>query len=90
MTVARRFTVRGEVQGVGFRWAARSEANRLGLVGGVRNLRDGAVEAEAQGNEDAVDAFAAWLSHGPRWARVAEVTTEDLPRLEASAFEIRG
>jgi acylphosphatase len=89
MTVARRFTVRGEVQGVGFRWAARQEAVRLGLVGSVRNLRDGAVEAEAQGDEAAVDRFAAWLSRGPRWARVTEVTAEDLPRLETSAFEVR-
>ena len=89
MTVARRFTVRGGVQGVGFRWAARAEAVKLGLVGTVRNLRDGAVQAEAQGDEAAVEAFAAWLAHGPRRARVAEVAAEDLPHLEASAFEIR-
>ena len=89
MTVARRFTVRGDVQGVGFRWAARQEAMRLGLVGTVRNRRDGAVEAEAQGGSDDVQRFADWLSHGPRWARVTEVTTEELTALEASAFEIR-
>lgn len=89
MTVARRFTVRGQVQGVGFRWAARDEAVKLGLVGSVRNLRDGAVEVEAQGEPDAVDRFAAWLSRGPRWARVVEVAVEELPALEASAFEIR-
>jgi acylphosphatase len=89
MTVARRFTVRGEVQGVGFRWAARTEAARLGLVGSVRNLRDGEVQAEAQGDEDAVDRFAAWLARGPRWARVTEVTAEELPALQATSFEIR-
>ncbi len=92
MTVTRRFTVRGEVQGVGFRWAAQKEAERLGLVGSVRNLRDGAVEAEAQGDGDAVDRFAAWLAHGPRWARVTEVTSEDLPALDdssSSSFDIR-
>jgi acylphosphatase len=87
--VARRFTVRGEVQGVGFRWAAREEAARLGLVGGVRNLRDGSVEAEAQGDEEAVERFAAWLRRGPRWARVTEVDVEELPGLKASSFEIR-
>ncbi|HEX8170588.1 MAG TPA: acylphosphatase, partial [Thermoanaerobaculia bacterium] len=70
MTVARRFLVRGQVQGVGFRWSARTEARRLGLVGRVRNLPDGAVEAEAQGDDAAVEAFAAWLARGPRWARV--------------------
>src|SRR5438270_802011 len=73
MTVARRFTVRGAVQGVGFRWAARDEAVKLGLVGSVRNLRDGAVEVEAQGEPDAVDRFAAWLLAltGPRMAAAA-------------------
>jgi acylphosphatase len=89
MTVARRFTVRGEVQGVGFRWAARDEAIRLGLVGTVRNLRDGAVEALAQGEPDAVERFAAWLARGPRWAEVREVTTEEVPALAAASFEIR-
>lgn len=89
MTVARRFTVRGEVQGVGFRWAAREEAVRLGLVGTVRNLRDGAVEAQAQGEPDAVDEFAAWLARGPRWARVSEVTAEEVPALAAGSFEVR-
>ena len=88
-TVARRFTVRGEVQGVGFRWAAQREAAKLGLVGAVRNLRDGAVEAEAQGDEAAVRRFAEWLGRGPMWARVTEVTAEDLPALDATRFEIR-
>ena len=92
MTVTKRFTVRGEVQGVGFRWAARAEAGRLGLAGWVRNLRDGTVEAAAQGDPDAVDRFAAWLARGPRWARVVEVASEDLPPLDAAAsssFDIR-
>lgn len=89
MTVTRRFTVRGEVQGVGFRWAAQREAERLGLVGSVRNLPDGSVEAEAQGDQAAVDRFAEWLGHGPRWARVREVAVEDLASLDASSFEIR-
>jgi len=88
MTVARRFTVLGEVQGVGFRWAARKEAVRLGLVGTVRNLRDGSVQAEAQGDADAVDRFAAWLARGPRWARVSEVRAEEIDPLTATRFEI--
>lgn len=88
MTVARRFTVRGEVQGVGFRWAARAEAGRLGLVGRVRNLPDGSVQAEAQGAAEAVDAFAAWLGRGPRWARVSEVRVEEVGPLRATRFEI--
>ena len=47
----------GDVQGVGFRWAAQGEAERLGVVGRVRNRTDGAVEVVAQGDRSALDAF---------------------------------
>ncbi|MCR8670806.1 acylphosphatase [Agrococcus sp. HG114] len=69
----RRFVVHGRVQGVGFRMAARREAERLGLAGSVRNRADGTVEAEAEGGADAVLAFGAWLEHGPPAARVDRV-----------------
>jgi acylphosphatase len=42
-------TVRGQVQGVGFRWWTRSRALELGLSGWARNLSDGRVEVVAQG-----------------------------------------
>ena len=90
MTVARRFSVRGDVQGVGFRWAARRAAMRLHLVGTVRNLPDGSVQAEAQGDGEAVDRFEEWLGHGPRWARVAEVRSEPIEPLTATRFEVSG
>ena len=73
-----RFCVRGRVQGVAFRAHARHEAQRLGLVGHARNLDDGSVEVHAFGDADALDAFAAWLAHGPALARVDEVRREPL------------
>jgi acylphosphatase len=88
VTVSRRFTVTGEVQGVGFRWAAQGEAERLGLVGRVRNRTDGAVEVTAQGPEDAMRRFADWLERGPRWAAVADVDVEPIEPIEATSFEI--
>jgi acylphosphatase len=88
MTVARRFTVTGQVQGVGFRWAAQGEADRLGLVGRVRNRTDGAVEVTAQGEERAMQRFSDWLEHGPRWAEVADVDVEPIDPFEATSFEI--
>lgn len=88
MTITRRYTVTGEVQGVGFRWAAQGEADRLGLVGRVRNRPDGAVELVAQGDRAAMDEFAAWLEEGPRWARVADVDAEPVDAIEADSFEI--
>ncbi len=47
-------TVRGRVQGVGFRWWATSEARYLNLSGHVENKADGSVEIRAQGEDEAV------------------------------------
>jgi acylphosphatase len=88
VTVSRRYTVTGEVQGVGFRWAAQGEAERLGVVGRVRNRTDGAVEVVAQGPARAMDAFQAWLEEGPRHARVADIDVEPIDAFEADSFEI--
>lgn len=79
----------GQVQGVGFRWAAQGEADRLGVVGRVRNRTDGAVEIVAQGDRPAMDAFAAWLEEGPRFATVADVDAEPIDEIEADTFEIQ-
>ena len=49
---ARRFVVRGRVQGVGFRWFVEREAHILGIAGWVRNNSDGGVEVHAQGTRD--------------------------------------
>lgn len=73
----RRVVVRGRVQGVGFRWSATDEAERLGLAGWVENRDDGTVEAVVEGEEPAVEAMLAWLRHGPRTARVTGVDVQD-------------
>lgn len=70
--------VTGRVQGVGFRWACQEEAQRLGVVGQVRNLADGDVEVMAQGPESVVGAFIGWLRKGPRWASVSGLRVTDL------------
>ncbi len=70
MTASARFLVGGKVQGVFFRASTRERARRLGLRGHARNLADGRVEVVAAGDDDAVDALAQWLQHGPPMARV--------------------
>lgn len=83
-------TVRGHVQGVGFRWALRAEAERAGASGWVRNRRDGTVEARVSGTPAAVDALVAWAHHGPPLSRVERVDVIDVPDAEHDAgFEIR-
>lgn len=72
-------TVHGVVQGVSFRWYTRQEAERLGLVGWVRNEADGTVRLEVQGPEEDVEALIAWLQHGPTHARVTRVDVADVP-----------
>lgn len=69
--------IRGVVQGVGFRYAMREEALRLGVSGWVRNRADGSVEALLQGETQAVEALAAWARTGPPAARVLQVQTSD-------------
>jgi acylphosphatase len=76
--VARRIVLAGRVQGVGFRDAAVQAAFALGIIGWVRNRRDGAVEAFAQGDESAVDRFVEWCRRGPPLARVTDISATDV------------
>lgn len=74
----RRVIVSGRVQGVFFRDSARTEAQRRGVTGWVRNREDGAVEAVFEGEPDAVDALIAWCrAGGPPRARVDDVVVHD-------------
>lgn len=73
MRVARRFFVSGEVQGVGYRFFAQRVAARHQVVGYVRNLSDGRVEAFAEGELENVEAFKHDLATGPGHARVEKI-----------------
>jgi acylphosphatase len=68
--------VSGRVQGVAFRAYTVDEARRLGLAGWVRNLPDGRVEAEAEGERPALEALLAFCRRGPPAARVEGVEVE--------------
>lgn len=81
--------VRGRVQGVGFRYEARSQAKSLGLNGWVQNLSDGGVELWAEGAQSAVERYKRWLAKGPPGARVDTIDISDRPaRGEYSGFTI--
>lgn len=70
-----RILVSGRVQGVGYRdWAIR-HAKSFGLIGWVRNLRDGRVELFADGEDEALGSLAEALRVGPRLAIVDQVET---------------
>jgi acylphosphatase len=60
--------VRGDVQGVGFRFWTRAQARDLGVVGHARNLPDGRVEVVVQGDGNAVDRLITLLEEKPSTA----------------------
>jgi acylphosphatase len=71
--VAKLFLISGAVQGVGYRFFARSAAQQLGVAGYAKNLKDGRVEVYAVGPEGAVAALRAELAKGPRFSDVSGV-----------------
>jgi acylphosphatase len=87
--VARKFLIRGEVQGVGYRFFAQRAAARHQVVGYVRNCPDGTVEAMVEGPQSSVEDFKHDLATGPQWAvvdQVEEIVLE--PSGSYSAFRI--
>jgi len=88
---ARRFIVRGRVQGVGFRWFVEREAHILGIAGWVRNNANGSVEVMAQGTREQLSGMRSRLREGPRAARVDGVE-ESEARTSAglNSFRIEG
>jgi len=88
---ARRFVVRGRVQGVGFRWFVEREAHTLGIAGWVRNNADGSVEVLAMGTRDQLAGSRSQLQQGPRAARVDNVEeSESQPVAGVRTFRIEG
>lgn len=85
MKVARKFLIRGDVQGVGYRFFAQRAAARHQVVGYVRNLPDGRVESVAVGPRDNVEAFKNDLATGPQFAFVEHVEEIDLDPSESYA-----
>lgn len=80
----------GVVQGVGFRFFTERTANRYGLAGWVRNLPDGRVEMEVEGEEGALNGFLSEVRRGPAHARVTRVQVDRRPPTgQLQGFEVR-
>lgn len=83
-------SVRGDVQGVGYRWFVEREAGRLGLGGWVSNQADGSVEVVAEGDDEALGALLLQLWEGPLGAAVTAVDVRHEPaRGNLVGFTIR-
>jgi len=82
--------VRGQVQGVGFRYFVLRRANRLGLVGWVANERDGSVRLVAEGPPEVLDELLALVRGGPPGAWVEEVAVTRMPATDGfDGFTVR-
>jgi len=85
---ARRWLVRGRVQGVGYRYFVEDAASLLGLAGYARNLADGRVEVYAVGPSESLAKLGGLLWKGPRWADVRGVEEQDAPLEPCRGFRI--
>ena len=89
--LARRFLVRGRVQGVGFRWFVEREAHILKIAGWVRNNPDSTVEVLAQGTREQLAGLNSRMREGPRAARVDEVEVKEADAIPGlTSFQIQG
>ncbi len=90
MVTRAHIVVEGLVQGVGFRWFTARHAHGMGLKGHVRNLFDGSVEVEVEGDRSLVEELITQLKVGPRSAQVRNLHIDwRPPRNETKPFEIR-
>jgi acylphosphatase len=80
--------IQGEVQGVGFRQAAKKEADRLSLKGWIKNQADGTVYAEVCGDEKVIYDFLMWSTTGPSTSMVLETLIKIIPVFDAPDFRI--
>jgi acylphosphatase len=85
---ARRYIVRGRVQGVGYRYFAQQSASQVGVSGYARNLDDGTVEVYAVGTPEQLSELAGLLRKGPPFADVRGVDEIEAPVEQRTGFRI--
>ncbi|MBU2650585.1 MAG: acylphosphatase [Bacteroidetes bacterium] len=81
--------IHGRVQNVGFRYYTQKKALSLNIKGFVKNLPDGSVYVEAQGEPSNIEDFIAFCRQGPDWARVDDLSIQDTPAEDFEGFHIR-
>ena len=90
LNVRRHFLISGSVQGVGFRYRASYSARALGLTGYVRNLYDGRVEMEVQGDRDSIRRMIAEIDAGS-FIHIEDMDVKEIPLLEEERdFKVKG
>jgi len=78
MKVGYRINCKGVVQGVGFRFFTKQEADELRLFGSVKNLSDGSVEIHVYGENRQVLKFLKWCHVGPKTSNVSKMEYDEI------------
>ena len=81
-------TIKGNVQGVGFRQATKATADQLGVRGTVKNQRDGSVAIEAEADDTLLDLFLDFCHEGPEGAQVISLESREGELKNYSNFEV--
>ena len=84
-----KITVRGRVQGVGFRHSAATRARFIGIMGFVKNQSDGSVYIEAEGSRNQLDEFVSWCRKGPGMGNVEDISIETSPPKNHGKFQVK-
>ena len=88
--VLARILIEGRLHGVNFRYKTRQQATKLELVGFVRNLSDGRIEIEAQGDQEKVEQLLAWCQEEPHSSNIKSILYRyDEPTKGFSDFMMR-
>ncbi len=82
-------TIKGKVQRVAYRFTAQQMAIKLGLTGYVKNLPNGDVYMELEGQEDDIEKMIQWCYGGPPKAKVTEVDAVESELRDFKNFELK-
>jgi acylphosphatase len=89
MIKAKSLSVYGKVQNVGFRYYTVKTAQQFNIRGYVKNMPDGSVYIEAEGNLPDLETFVDWCRRGPQWARVERLEEQEIPVAGHDGFAVR-
>lgn len=78
----------GRVQGVGFRYTMQINAMNLGLSGWVRNLDNGNVEMEVEGEESSLNKFVSLMTQGNQFISVEDYSIKEIPLKHETKFRV--
>ena len=81
-------TVNGNVQGVSFRISTKAVADQLQIKGMVKNMPNGSVYIEAEGDDFSLDTFLEWCNEGPLQASVQKIEVVEAELKNYRNFEI--